>query len=111
MKTDFEKWKKLVEEKKYELKNTFQENNIDLLPKNIRKGFIDMYKLPEDIKELKTRQLFVSLDVKLRKMFQDYLGYNFPDKNSRMKITFRIYQNWESFIKQNLINLNNIKIK
>lgn len=111
MKTDFEEWKKLVDEKKYELKNTYQENNIDLLPKNIRKGFIDMYKLPEDIKELKTRQLFIRLDAKLRKMFQDYLGYNFSDKNSYTKITFRIYQNWESFLKQNLINLNNIQRK
>lgn len=112
MKTDFEEWKKLVEEeKKYELKNTYQENNIDLLPKNIRKGFIDMYKLPEDIKELKTRQLFIGLDVKLRKMFQDYLGYNFSEKKFHMKITFRIYQNWESFLKQNLINLNNIQRK
>ena len=68
-----------------------------------------MYKLPEDIKELKTRQLFPDLVVKLGKMFQDYLRYNFPDKKSHMKITFRIYQNWESFLKQNLINLKYIQ--
>ncbi len=109
MKTDFEEWKKLVEEKKYELKNRHQKNNIDLLPKNIGKGFIDMYKLPEDIKELKTRQLFPDLVVKLGKMFQDYLEYNFSDKKSYMKITFRIYQNWDSFLEQNLINLKSLQ--
>ena len=64
-----------------------------------------MYKLPVDIKELKTRQLFPDLVVKLGNMFQDYLGYNFPDKKSHMKMTFRIYQNGVSFLKQNLINL------
>lgn len=70
-----------------------------------------MYKLPVDIKELKTRQLFPNLLVKLGKMFQDYLRYNFPDKKSHMKITFRIYQNWDSFLKQNLKNLNDIQRK
>jgi len=80
-----------------------------LLPKNIGAGFIDMYKLSEDIKELKTRQLFPNLVVKLGKMFQEYLGYNFSDKKSHMKITFRIYQNWGSFIEQNLINLKYIQ--
>jgi len=80
-----------------------------LLPKNIGAGFIDMYKLSEDIKELKTRQLFPNLLVKLGNMFQDYLGYNFPDKKSHMKMTFRIYQNWESFLGQNLINLKYIQ--
>jgi len=64
-----------------------------------------MYKLPEYIKKLKTRQLFPNLLVKLGKMFQDYLRYNFPDKKSHLKITFRIYQNGVSFLKQNLINL------
>ena len=68
-----------------------------------------MYKLPVEIKELKTRQLFPDLVVKLGSMFQDYLGYNFPDKKSHMKITFRIYQNRESFLKQNLINLKYIQ--
>jgi len=68
-----------------------------------------MYKLSEDIKELKTRQLFPNLLVKLVNMFQDYLGYNFPDKKSHMKITFRIYQNGVSFLKQNLINLKYIQ--
>ena len=80
-----------------------------MLPKNIGSGFIDMYKLPVEIKELKTRQLFPDLVVKLGNMFQDYLGYNFPDKKSHMKMTFRIYQNWESFLKQNLINLKYIQ--
>ena len=80
-----------------------------MLPKNIGAGFIDMYKLPVDIKELKTRQLFPNLVVKLVNMFQDYLGYNFSDKKSYMKITFRIYQNWGSFIEQNLINLKCIQ--
>jgi len=70
-----------------------------------------MYKLPVDIKELKTRQLFPNLVVKLGKMFQEYLGYNFSDKKSHMKITFRIYQNWDSFLKQNLKNLNDIQRK
>ena len=64
-----------------------------------------MHKLPEDIKKLKTWQLFPDLVVKLVNMFQDYLGYNFPDKKSHLKITFRIYQNGVSFLKQNLINL------
>ena len=82
-----------------------------MLPKNIGAGFIDMYKLSEDIKELKTRQLFPNLLVKLVNMFQDYLGYNFPDKKSHLKITFRIYQNWDSFLKQNLKNLNDIQRK
>ena len=68
-----------------------------------------MYKLPVDIKELKTRQLFTDLVVKLGNMFQEYLGYNFPDKKSHMKMTFRIYQNRESFLKQNLINLKYIQ--
>ncbi len=68
-----------------------------------------MYKLPVDIKELKTQQLFPDLVAKLVNMFQDYLGYNFPDKKSHMKITFRIYQNWESFLGQNLINLKYIQ--
>ncbi len=80
-----------------------------MLPKNIGKGFIDMYKLPVEIKELKTRQLFPDLVVKLGSMFQDYLGYNFSDKKSYMKITFRIYQNWDSFLGQNLINLKYIQ--
>ena len=112
MKIDFEEWKELVEvKKKYELKNKYQKDNIDLLPQNIGAGFIDMYKLPVDIKELKTRQLFPNLVVKLVNMFQDYLGYNFPDKKSHMKITFRIYQNWDSFLKQNLKNLNDIQRK
>ena len=68
-----------------------------------------MYKLPEYIKKLKTRQLFPNLLVKLGKMFQDYLRYNFPDKKSHLKITFRIYQNGVSFLKQNLINLKYIQ--
>jgi len=68
-----------------------------------------MYKLPVEIKELKTRQLFPDLVVKLGSMFQDYLGYNFSDKKSYMKITFRIYQNWDSFLGQNLINLKYIQ--
>ena len=80
-----------------------------MLPKNIGAGFIDMYKLPEYIKKLKTWQLFFDLVVKLGNMFQDNLGYNFSDKKSHMKITFRIYQNWESFLKQNLINLKYIQ--
>ena len=46
-----------------------------------------MYKLSDDIKKLKTWQLFPNLVVKLGNMFQDYLGYNFPDKKSYMKIT------------------------
>ena len=80
-----------------------------MLPKNIGAGFIDMYKLPVEIKELKTRQLFPDLVAKLVNMFQDYLGYNFSDKKSYMKITFRIYQNWDSFLGQNLINLKYIQ--
>jgi len=64
-----------------------------------------MYKLPVDIKELKTWQFFPNLVAKLGNMFQDYLEYNCPDKKSHMKITFRIYQNRDSFIEQNLINL------
>jgi len=80
-----------------------------LLPKNIGAGFIDKYKLPDDIKKLKTWQLFPNLLVKLVNMFQDYLGYNFSDKKSYMKITFRIYQNWDSFLGQNLINLKYIQ--
>lgn len=112
MKTDFEEWKKLVESGVCTLKDDWENNNMNKrLPSNIKEGFIDMYKLPVDIKELKTRQLFPDLVVKLGKLFQDYLGYNFPNKRSHMKITFRIYQNWESFLKQNLINLNNIQRK
>lgn len=110
MKIDFEEWKELVESGVYTLKDGCENDNMKKwLPSNTKRGFIDMYKLPVDIKELKTRQLFPNLVVKLGKMFQDYLGYNFPDKKSHMKITFRIYQNWDSFLRQNLINLNDIQ--
>ncbi len=105
---DFWKWRNDYLERKIQPKNHsekyYWKKNINfVVPNNIKRGFIDIYKIPAK-KEYKTRYKFTYVVPLLRRLIFHYTGQNFCDK----KISFRVYKDWKSFFEQNKRNFEEI---
>jgi len=104
---DFWRWRKDYLEGRICPENAKEEGywkkNIDIVPKNIKRGFIDIYKIPAK-REYKTRYKFTNIVPLLRKLIMRYTGRNFCDK----KITFRVYKDWKSFFRQSRLNFEQL---
>ncbi len=108
MEGDFWKWKedyqKEISIPKNKKEEKFWKYNVDKVPNNIERGFIDVYKIPARSR-YKTRYKFTEIIPLIRRLILKYTKQYFSDKG----ITFRIYKNWESFFNQNMLNIKNLK--
>ena len=75
----------------------FWPENRQLLPRNIRRGFIDPYKIPNWYN--KTKNVYQALWV-----LQERLKATEGAPRVR-RVSVRVYQNWEAFVKQLSLNL------
>lgn len=80
---------------------SYWNNNLNLLPRNISRGFIDPWKLPNYPQyPTSTKVNQVAYYVKKKIMSTDNLQQIKP-----RKVTFRIYKGWENFISQASLNI------
>ena len=105
---DFLAWKNDFESGKQEPKEDWEKKywpkNAESVPDNIKRGFIDHYKIPAYPK-YKTRYKFIRIILNLIRMIEIYIDHRFSDK----KISFRVYKDWRSFFRQMEINLRQFK--
>ena len=104
---DFWRWRKDYLEGRVYPKNEerkYWEDNSRRVPNNIKKGFIDVYKIPAR-KEYRTRYKFTHVVPQLRDLIFKYTSASFCDR----KITFRVHRDWESFFRQNRLNIGRLR--
>ena len=101
---DFWKWKDDYVNKRClpenEKEKVYWDENAENVPRNIRRGFIDHYKIPAYFCYEK-RYEFTWIVPGLKELIKKYVGIEYPD----WKISFRIYKNWDSFFRQMGLNL------
>ncbi|MDI3473511.1 MAG: hypothetical protein PWQ48_1792 [Thermotogaceae bacterium] len=75
-------------------------DNAKKVPNNIKRGFIDIYKIPA-YKKYETRYKFTIIVPALISLIKSYTESQYSDR----KISFRIYKDWNSFFNQMEFNL------
>lgn len=101
--TDFKLWKAKTEQNEYNenVKNKYWESNQKNLRYQIKRGFIDIYKIPNFKEFITTQQINQSLSLIVINL----------DKYQKIKVkeaSVRIYRNWRDFDKQLKINIESV---
>jgi len=100
---DFLDWKEDYENEKCKPKENqkkYWSYNVKRVPNNIKRGFIDIHKIPA-YKQYETRYRFTIIVPVLIKLIEIYTGCQYSDR----RISFRIYKDWSSFFNQMEFNL------
>jgi len=100
---DFKLWKSKTEKDQYDekIKNRFWTDNQNNLKHQIKRGFIDTYKIPNFTEFTTTQQINQSLSLIVVNL-QKY-------QNIKVKeASVRIYKDWNTFDKQLRINIENV---
>ena len=100
---DFKLWKLKTDKNQYDenLKNRFWSDNQNNLKHQIKRGFIDTYKIPNFTEFTTTQQINQSLSLIVVNL-QKY-------QNIKVKeASVRIYKDWSTFDKQLRLNIENV---
>lgn len=101
LKTEFEEWNNLYNNQKLLPLNATEEKywpqNLEVIPKNIYRGFIDTHKIPNREQFPFTQKINQTCYL---------LGYKLNEfhKIPNNKISLRVYKNWDAFYKQLRLN-------
>ncbi|MFS4413450.1 hypothetical protein [Providencia sp. T47] len=101
--TFFNTWRHEYEGKKISPKPSekkYWDENLITVSKNIKRGFIDSYKIPNIYNDYNVNQSLYLFSQDLAKALET---------TDKFKVSARIYKDWKSFEKQYLINLNYCK--
>lgn len=100
---DFKLWKSKIENNEYDekVKNKFWNDNLTNLKYQIKKGFIDTYKIP-NFKEFKTTQKINNSLSLIVINLENIQGIKVKEASAR------IYKDWEIFQRQLKINIESV---
>lgn len=102
--TVFKKWEKEFKRKEINPINNkerkYWEKNLRLVPENIKRGFIDVIKIPS----------YYTLSHNITEICdfikREINKYNISGMSEVSKVSIRIYKDWDSFFTQSVLNLN-----
>lgn len=97
---DFELWKSKITRKEEHFRNDFGQENLDRLPANITRGFIDAYKIDHH-RYLEHAALVTNTASYGQQRLQSTEG---APKGKRMSI--RVYEDFDAFFRQMRLNLD-----
>lgn len=80
-------------------------NNLIEVPDNIRRGFIDYYRIPAHAKYV-YRYKFTVIVPRIVYLIKTYMKKDYSDQ--KIKVSFRIYNHWDSFFTQMELNLRSL---
>jgi hypothetical protein len=97
-------WKEDIANGKVKSRNAreqgFWENNLNILPQNISRGFIDTYKIPSLDRYSPVQRINQTMFLLKEKLTRT------PNAPKIRKATIRVYKSWDAFISQMLINFS-----
>jgi hypothetical protein len=97
---DFELWKSKIDRGEERFANKYGRENLDLLPSNIRRGFIDSYKIDHH-RYLEHAAIVTNTESYGRQKLQSTEG-----APAACRLSIRVYADFEAFLQQMRLNLD-----
>ena len=97
---DFELWSSKIGRGEEQLANKFGQENLDLLPSNIRRGFIDAFKIDHH-RYLEHAAIVTNTEAYGHQMLQSTKG-----APTVKRLSVRVYANFDAFFRQMRLNLD-----